>query len=55
MEKQKLQRLERQKWKEQKPVKEKVKVTFVCDDTDHVGGDLDTARVDNEEQPIHSY
>ena len=36
-------------------MKEKVKVTFACDDTDHVGGDLDTARVDNEEQPIHSY
>ena len=37
------------------PMKEKVTVTFVCDDTDHVDGDLDTARVDNEEQPIHSY
>ena len=35
--------------------KDIINVTLVCDDTDHVGGDLDTARVDNEEQSVHSY
>ena len=55
MERQKLQRKERQRLKECMPMKENINATLVCDDTEHVGGDLDTASEDNEEQPVNSY
>ena len=55
VERQKLQQKEMQRWKEWMPMKKKVNSTLFCIDTDHVGGDLDTASEDNEEQPINSY